>query len=96
LDGKEQSSSYNSKELEKSANDWVENNCGETKIKIWDSHNKQWLEPMAIFFDKKGEIWRIDAVKPGEDPLSDGWYDLQGKDLKKITITGSFDDGGKK
>lgn len=58
------------------------------KIKIWDSHNKQWLEPMSINFGKDGEIWRISAIKKGDDPLSDGWYDLQGKDLNKIAIVG--------
>ena len=25
-------------------------------IKIWDSHNKQWLKPMAIMFDPDGNI----------------------------------------
>lgn len=63
----------------------------ETKIKIWDNHNKQWLEPMAIFFGKDNVIWKVDAVKPGEDPLSDGWYALEGKDLKKIAITGDIE-----
>ena len=55
-------------------------------VYIWDNHNKQWLQPMAIFFGEDGVIWKINAVKPGEDPLSDGWYDLQGDDLKKIAI----------
>lgn len=59
-------------------------------IKIWDNHNQQWLEPMAIFFGKENTIWRVAACKIGEEPLSDGWYDLQGDDLKKIAIVGDF------
>ena len=59
-------------------------------IKIWDNHNQQWLEPMAIFFGKDNTVWKVTACKIGEDPLSDGWYDLQGDDLKKIAIVGDF------
>lgn len=59
-------------------------------IKIWDSHNQQWLEPMSIFFGKDNIIWRINACKIGEDPLSDGWYDLKGDDLNKIAIIGDI------
>jgi len=59
-------------------------------IKIWDNHNSQWLEPMAINFGKDGVIWRVTACKPGDDPLSDGWYDLQGDDLNKIAIIGDI------
>lgn len=59
-------------------------------IKIWDSRNEQWLEPMAIYFGKENTIWKINAVKSGEDPLSDGWYDIQGEDLKKIAIIGDL------
>lgn len=60
------------------------------KIKIWDSHNKQWLEPMAIYFGKDNIIWKVQAIVPGDDPLSDGWYDLHGKDLEKISISGDL------
>jgi len=60
------------------------------KIEIWDDHNKQWLEPITIFFGKDNTIWRVTACKVGEDPLSDGWYDLQGEDLKKIAIVGDL------
>ena len=60
-------------------------------IKIWDSRNQQWLEPMSIFFGKENTIWKIDAVKVGDDPLSDGWYDIQGEDLKKVAIIGDFE-----
>jgi hypothetical protein len=59
-------------------------------IKIWDNHNKQWLEPMAIFFGRDNTIWKVNAIAPGSDPISDGWYDLQGEDLKKISITGDI------
>lgn len=59
-------------------------------IKIWDNHNKQWLEPMAIFFGKDNSICRIEALKPGDVPLDNGWYKLEGKDLKKIAITGQL------
>lgn len=59
-------------------------------IKIWDTHNKQWLEPMAIYFGRDNLIWKVDAIIPGADPLSDGWYDLRGDDLKKISITGDI------
>ena len=60
-------------------------------IKIWDSRNSQWLEPMSIYFGKKNTIWKINAVKVGEDPLSNGWYDIQGEDLKKVAIIGDFE-----
>lgn len=59
-------------------------------IKIWDNHNQQWLEPMAIFFGKDNAICRVNACKEGDDPLSKGWYDLQGDDLKKIAIIGDI------
>jgi hypothetical protein len=59
-------------------------------IKIWDTHNKQWLEPMAIYFGRDNQIWKVDAITPGSDPLSDGWYDLRGEDLDKIAITGDI------
>ena len=59
-------------------------------IKIWDNHNKQWLEPMAIYFGKDNTIWKVDAYKPNEEPLKDGWYDLKGDDLKQIAIVGDF------
>lgn len=59
-------------------------------IKIWDNHNKQWLEPISIFFEKDNTIGRVTACKIGEDPLTDGWYDLKGEDLKKIAIVGDF------
>lgn len=61
-----------------------------SELKIWDNHNKQWLEPMAIFFGKDGKPWKINACIPGEDPLTDGWYDLHGEDLKKVAITGGI------
>ena len=59
-------------------------------IKIWDNHNKQWLEPISIFFGKNNMIWKIDANKIGEDPLTDGWYSLKGDDLKHIGIVGEI------
>lgn len=59
-------------------------------IKIWDNFNKQWLEPMSIYFGKDNVIWKVKACKPNEDPLSDGWYDLMGDDLKNIAIIGDF------
>jgi hypothetical protein len=59
-------------------------------IQIWDNHNKQWLEPMVIFFARDNSISRIDACKPGDVPLDNGWYKLEGKDLEKIAITGQI------
>ena len=59
-------------------------------IKIWDDHNKQWLEPMSINFDRENNICRLCACKPGDDPLSDGWYDLKGDDLSEISIVGDL------
>jgi len=59
-------------------------------IKIWDNHNKQWLEPMKINFGKDGIIWRVTACKPGEDPISDGWYSIIDDGLKKIAIIGDI------
>lgn len=60
------------------------------KIRIWDSHNNQWLEPMTIYFGKDNVIWKVAAIIKDEDPLSDGWYDLEGDDLEKIAIVGGF------
>jgi hypothetical protein len=45
---------------------------------------------MAIYFGRDNLIWKVDAIIPGADPLSDGWYDLRGDDLKKISITGDI------
>lgn len=59
-------------------------------IKIWDNHNKQWLDPMAIYFDENNKICKVTACKKGDDPLSDGWYDLKGDDLDKIAIVGDL------
>lgn len=59
-------------------------------VKIWDDHNKQWLEPIAIFFGKDNTVWRITACKPNEDALTDGWYELADEDLKQIAIIGSI------
>lgn len=60
-------------------------------IKIWDNHNKQWLEPMSIHFGDDGIIWKITAKKPGDDPLSDGWYDFDDNNgLEKVAIIGDI------
>lgn len=45
---------------------------------------------MVIYFGKDNVIWKIDACKIGDDPLSDGWYNLQGEDLKKIAVVGDL------
>lgn len=60
-------------------------------IRIWDIHNKQWLEPMAIYFGEDNTIWKVDACKPNEHPLKDGWYNFKGNDLKQIAIVGTFE-----
>lgn len=57
-------------------------------LRIWDSHNKQWLEAMSIIFEEDGGIAILNANKPGEEPLSDGWYSLKGDDLKKVAVVG--------
>jgi len=59
-------------------------------MKIWDNHNKQWLDVTSIYFKNNESnervVWRITAIKPGDDALSDGWYDIQGEDLNQIAI----------
>lgn len=60
-------------------------------MRIWDNYNKQWLEPMVIYFGADQEVWKIDAVKKGEYPLEDGWYSLQGEDLEHIAIDGEIE-----
>lgn len=57
-------------------------------VKIWDNYNKQWLEPVTIFFGKDNTIWRVTACEPGNDPLTEGWYDIEGDKLKYIALTG--------
>lgn len=59
-------------------------------IKIWDNHNKQWLSPMSIFFDKNDNVGMVKALKIGDDPISNGWYDIEGDDLNKISIIGKI------
>lgn len=59
-------------------------------VRIWDNHNKQWLRPMSIIFGRDGEVAMVSAVKPGDEPLKDGWYKLEGDDLKKISISGDI------
>ena len=53
---------------------------------IWFNYQKEWLEVMSIIFDSKGEISKISACKPGAHPISDGWWNLEGKDLKHVGI----------
>lgn len=59
-------------------------------VKIFDHTNKQWLEPIAIYFGKDNLIWRVEANIPGEDPISDGWYMFKNEDLCKISIIGEI------
>lgn len=59
-------------------------------IRIWDNVNKQWLEPMAIYFKDNNTIERVTAIKPDDDPLTDGWYDIKNDDLKHIAIIGDI------
>jgi hypothetical protein len=73
------------KAAQRAIDEYIKN---KVQFNIWDSHNKQWLEPMAIFFGENNEIKMVQACKKGEDPLSDGWYKIEGKDLEKIAITG--------
>lgn len=45
---------------------------------------------MAIYFDPNGEIHMIQAIKEGDlKPIKNGWYKLEGDDLKKIAIIGN-------
>lgn len=60
------------------------------RLQLWDNHNKQWLDIMSIQFDGEGKPTRIGAIVPGDDPLSDGWYNLEGDDLDKVAIKGSI------
>lgn len=57
-------------------------------VKIWDNQNKQWLDPIDIRFDRNNLIASVSAIKPGDDPLKDGWYKIEGDDLNKIAIQG--------
>jgi hypothetical protein len=59
-------------------------------IKIYDSKNKVWLEPMSILFGKDNTIWKITACGIGEDPLTDGYYTYFEKDLIHVAITGDI------
>lgn len=59
-------------------------------VYIWDSVNKQWLEPMDIHFDNNGFIYRINACQPGADLLGDGYYTIVGEDINKISIVGQI------
>lgn len=59
-------------------------------IQIWDNHNRQWLEPIAIFFGKENTVWKVQACLPGANPLTDGWYDIEGDALSRIAITGEI------
>jgi hypothetical protein len=60
------------------------------------------MENPEITFRKKGSVHDNKCgvfLKEENDEYViklDGWYSLQGDDLKKITITGSFDEGCKK
>lgn len=55
-------------------------------MKIWDNKNKRWLIVMSIFFDDD-KIYKITAHEEGvKDVLKDGWYNIEGEDLKHIVI----------
>ena len=56
------------------------------EIKIWDTHNKQWLEPMTLSYGKNNNIVKITACIVGSDPIVDGWYNIENKDLQKIVM----------
>ena len=58
------------------------------QLKLWDNENKQWLNVMSIFFNKEGNPEKITACKEGDNPLSDGWYDIKEDDLKNVAIKG--------
>lgn len=59
-------------------------------IKIWDNYNKQWLEPISIFFGKDNTIYKVSARKPNENALRNGWYDFEEENLKHIAIIGDL------
>jgi uncharacterized phage-associated protein len=59
-------------------------------VYIWDGVNKQWLEPMSIHFDNNGLICKISACKPGAEPLGDGYYNITGEDINKVSIVGQI------
>lgn len=59
-------------------------------INIWDSYNRQWLEPMSFIFDDNGYICQLSACKKGENPLEYGYYTIRGEDLNKVAIFGTI------
>lgn len=61
-----------------------------SRLQLWDNNNKQWLEIMSIFFDKDGNPSKITAIVPGHDPIKNGWYNIEGEDLKKVAIQGTI------
>lgn len=49
----------------------------------------EWLEVMVIYF-QEGKIYRIDACHQGaNDILSQGWYKIEGDDLKRVAVRGA-------
>ena len=60
-------------------------------LHIWDNHRKLWLLPLDISFSEKGVVTRIDAIKPGDERLKDGWFTYEGKDLELVSILGDLD-----
>ncbi len=61
-------------------------------IKVWDNHNKQWLNPTAIMFDNDGQVCRVSAMEQNHtDPIRDGWWTFEEKDMDKIAVVGGID-----
>jgi hypothetical protein len=59
-------------------------------MNVWYNKLSLWLIPMGIWFSEDGDIWRISARLPNENPFEDGYYDFQSNDLKDVAVVGSI------
>lgn len=66
------------------------------KFKIWDKHNKQFLEPMAVFFGEEDTIWKVYTgnkrlwcktyKKVNSSVMIDEYYNLNGTVSERISL----------
>jgi hypothetical protein len=59
-------------------------------VRIWNSVEGEWLEPMSLLFDSDNNLYLVTAIRVGDDPIGDGWYTIEGDDLEKIAIIGDI------
>lgn len=59
--------------------------------RVWNSVDKVWLSLMSLSFGPQGQLTHVQAMPEGQTDPFKGFYTFEGKDLKKIAVTGQID-----